>query len=55
MCLPNSKGQIEDNKNGRDGPKVMVYPKILWDKRKEVITYKRFIPKSKGVFHKTIA
>ena len=23
-------------KNGRDGPKVMVYPKMLWDKRKEV-------------------
>ena len=49
MCLPNSKGQIEDNKNGRYGPKVMVYPKILWDKRKEVITYKRLVPKSEGI------
>ena len=55
MCTLNSKGQIKDIENGRDGPKVMVYLKMLWDKRKEVLTYKRFIPKSKGVFHKTIA
>ena len=26
---PNSKGQIKDIENGRDGPKVMVYPKML--------------------------
>ena len=49
MCSPNSKGQIKDIKNGRDGPKVMVYPKMLWDKRKEVVTYKRLVPKSKGI------
>ena len=30
-------------------PKVMACPKILWDKRKEVLTYKRLIPKSKGI------
>ena len=29
-------------------PKVMVYPKMFWDKRKEVLTYKRLVPKSKG-------
>ena len=30
-------------------PKVMAYPKTFWDKRKEVVTYKRLIPKSKGI------
>ena len=50
MCSPNSKGQIKDNKNGRGGPKVMVYPKMFWDKRKEVLTYESLVPKSKGIF-----
>ena len=45
MCSPNSKGQIKDIENGRDGPKVVVYPKMSWDKRKEVLTYKRLVPK----------
>ena len=49
MCLPNSKGQIKDIKNGRDDPKVTIYPKILWDKRKEVLIYKRLVPKSKDI------
>ena len=49
MCLPNSKGQIKDIENGRDGPKVMVYSTMLWDKRKNVLTYKRLVPKSKGI------
>ena len=49
MCSPNSQGQIKDIENGGDDPKVMVYPKMLWDKRKKVITYKRIVPKSKGI------
>ena len=32
-----------------DDPKVMAYPKMLWDKRKEVLTHKRLIPKPKGI------
>ena len=32
-----------------DDPKVMVYSKMLWDKRKEILTYKRLVPKSKVV------
>ena len=50
MCSPNSKRQIKDVKSGRDGPKVMACPKMLWNKRKEVLTYKRLVPKSKGIF-----
>ena len=49
MCSPNSKGKIKDIENGGDDPKVMVYPKMLWDKRKNVLTYKRIVPKSKGI------
>ena len=36
-------------KNGMDDSKVMVYPKMLWDKRKEILTYKRLVSKSKGI------
>ena len=32
-----------------DDPKVMAYPKMLWDNRKEVLTHKRLIPKPKGI------
>ena len=49
MCSSNSKEQIKDVKNGRDGPKVMIYPKMLWDKRKEALTYKRLVHKSNGI------
>ena len=49
MCSPNSKRQIKDVENGRSGPKVMACPKMLWDERKEVLMYKRLIPKSKGI------
>ena len=48
-CSPNSKEKINDVKKERDDPKVMVYPKKLWDKRKEAFAYKRLVPKSKGV------
>ena len=50
MLSTNSKEQNKRCKNGRDGPKVMVYPKIFGDKGKEVLTYKRLVPKSKGIF-----
>ena len=50
MCSSNSKGKIKGVKNGKDGLKVMVYPKMLWDKRKEVLTYESLVPKSKGIF-----
>ena len=40
---------MNKNENGKDDPKVMIYPKILWDKRKEVLTYKRLVPKPKGI------
>ena len=33
----------------RDDPKVTEYSKMSWDKRKEVLTYKRLVPKSKGI------
>ena len=49
MCSPNSKEQIKDVKNGRNGLKVMVYSKMFWDKGKEVLTYKRLVPKFKGI------
>ena len=40
---------MKDVKKERDDPKVMVYPKKLWDKRKEAFAYKRVVPKSNGV------
>ena len=53
MCSPNYKEQIKDvekkEKRKEDDPKVMVYLKKLWDKRKETPTYKRLVPKSKGI------
>ena len=51
MCSPNCKEQKKQKKckSERDSLKVMVYPKMLWDKRKEVLTYKRLVPKSKGI------
>ena len=33
----------------KDDPKVMACPKMIWDKRKEVLTYKRFRPESKDI------
>ena len=49
MCSPNSKGQIKGIKMEGMALKVMVYPKMSWDKRKEVLTYKRLVLKSKGI------
>ena len=51
MCSPNCKEQkkkIIKCKSERDSLKVMVYPKMLWDKRKQVLTYKRLVPKFRG-------
>ena len=49
VCSPNSKGQIKDVKKERMALKLWYALKMLWDKRKEVLTYKRPIPKSKGI------
>ena len=40
---------MNKDENGKDDPKVMIYLKMLWDTRKEVLTYKRLVPKSKGI------
>jgi len=44
----NSKGQIKDVKNGRMTLKLW-HTLENWDKRKEVLAYKKLIPKSKGI------